>query len=482
MIASSMNRIEFLLDSTIERISFPHPMFTPTTTVLQYLRSRPDRRGTKEGCAEGDCGACTVILVETSFDGRLRYRAVDSCLLFLPMIHGKQLLTVESLGRSDHLHPVQEAMVRHHASQCGFCTPGFVMAMYALCRNHSRADRAVIDDALTGNLCRCTGYRPIVDAATDVCSQSVRDEWSQSEKTTAAKLRRIARTGVAIDTGPQTYYRPSTLREALTFKRRKPEALIVTGATDVALRVTKRYERLRSILDLSACRELQKYTVRKKSITIGSGVPLNDVREIVRDAFPALAAMLDVFGSPQIRNLATLGGNLGTASPIGDMLPLLIAYRAAIELRSQRRPRRVAIDDFITGYRKTVRHPDEIITAVHMTVPPARVIVKSYKVSKRRDLDISTVSAGMRLERDAQDRVKDIVLAYGGMAAMTRRAKRCEAFLLGKKWSREIVEAAMPILDLDFEPISDARSGAEFRSAAARNLLLKFWWETHARS
>ncbi len=477
-----MNRIEFLLDSTVERISFPHPVYTPTTTVLQYLRSRPDRRGTKEGCAEGDCGACTVVVAEPTSDGRLNYRAVDSCLLFLPMLHGKQLLTVESLGRSDRLHPVQDAMVRHHASQCGFCTPGFVMAMYALCRNHSRADRVVIDDALTGNLCRCTGYRPIVDAAANVCSRPIRDEWSRSEKTTAAKLRRMARAAVTIDTGPQIYYRPPILREALTFKHRNPEALIVTGATDVALRVTKRYERLRSILDLSACRELQKHSLRKKSITIGSGVPLNDVRDIVRDSFPALAAMLDVFGSAQIRNLATLGGNLGTASPIGDMLPLLIAYRAVIELRNPRRQRRVAIDDFITGYRKTVRHPNEIITAIHMTVPPRRVVVKSYKVSKRRDLDISTVSAGMRLERDAQGRVKDIVLAYGGMAAMTRRAKRCEAFLLGKKWSREIVETAMPILDVDFEPISDARSGAEFRSAAARNLLLKFWWESRARS
>lgn len=475
-----MNHIEFLLDSALERISFPHPMYSPTTTVLQYLRSRPDRRGTKEGCAEGDCGACTVVLAEPSSGGRLNYRAVDSCLLFLPMLHGKQLLTVESLGRSDRLHPVQDAMVRHHGSQCGFCTPGFVMAMYALFRHHRRPDRDVIGDALTGNLCRCTGYRPIVDAALDVCSHSVDDPLSKNEKNTAAILRRITRTGVSIDSGSHKYCRPSKLGDALIYQRRHPDALVVSGATDVALRVTKRHERLAHILDLSACRELQKSSIRKNAIAIGAGLPLNDVREIVRRAFPALARMLDVFGSSQIRNLATLGGNLGTASPIGDMLPLLMAYRATIELRSSRRQRRVTMDDFITGYRRTVRRPDEIIVSVHMTVPPKNVIVKSYKVSKRRDLDISTVSAAMRLRRDARGRITDVVLAYGGMAATIRRATRCEQFLLGKNWTRETVEAAMPLLDLEFRPISDARSGAEFRTTAARNLLLKFWVESHA--
>jgi xanthine dehydrogenase iron-sulfur cluster and FAD-binding subunit A len=265
------------------------------------------------------------------------------------------------------------------------------------------------------------------------------------------------------------------LQEALAFKREHPDAVVVCGATDVALRVTKSHELLPIVLDLSLVDELRRIEDNGTSLRIGAGVVLSDVqREVARD-FPALAGMLEVFGSLQIRNLATLGGNLGSASPIGDTLSALIPHRARVVLQNTIRTRDVPLDEFVVGYRKTIREPDELITAVVLPKPERGALIRWYKISKRRDLDISTVSAGFRLERDGEGRVHDVVLAYGGMAEKVQRASRAERFLLGRHWSRELVEQALEVIDGDFTPISDARGSAEFRRIAARNLLLKFW-------
>jgi len=470
--------ISFVLDGRVETVDFHSSRFLPTTTVLQYLRSHPRHKGVKEGCAEGDCGACTVVLGQIDVDGRLQFRAVDSCLVFLPMIHGKQLVTVENLKDPDGtLHAVQEAMVETDGSQCGYCTPGFIMSLFALYREQGTVDRPAIDDALTGNLCRCTGYRPIVEAAANSCFSNRTDHIFVSEAATSKLLRSISSKTIQIQTSTQSYYLPETLKEALDYRKSNPTATVITGGTDVALRVTKQHEMLQSILDLSHVEELR--IVRKgKELEIGASTSLTDVLAVAKDRLPALHAMLSVFGSRQIRSCATLGGNLGSASPIGDTIPVLMAYGARVVLQSSKGSREVPVREFITGYRKTVCKDDELITRVVFPAVSEKTIVKAYKVSKRKDLDISTLNGGFRLQLDAERRVKEIVLAFGGMASMVQRASKTEASLQEKEWKRENIEKAMLLLENEFSPLSDVRGGEKFRRVAARNLLLKFWTET----
>ncbi len=472
--------ISFLLDDELVAIEFNAASgVSPTTTVLNYLRSLPTHKGVKEGCAEGDCGACTVVIVELDADGTLRYKAVDSCLIFLPMLHGKQLITVENLrDRTGGLHPVQSAMVEAHGSQCGFCTPGIVMSLFALYKTGNKPSREEIDDALTGNLCRCTGYRPIVEAAARACVVGTRDHFTVGEKETVGLLRSIDSESLFLDSGEQRYWRPVHLSEAITLKHQHPDAFVLCGATDVALRVTKNHEVLSEIIDVSGVPELRVIRNAAHEVFIGAGVPLSDVMLAVGRDLPALAGMLGVVGSRQIRNLATLGGNLGTGSPIGDSLPLLMAYGARVVLESVGGRREVTLDRFLKGYRITERHADELITGIIIPITPPDVHVKFYKVSRRKDLDISTVSGGFRVELSRENSVDAITLAYGGMADCVKRAQRAETFLRGKPWIRETVEKVMPLVDEGFTPISDVRGSAEFHRVAAKNLLMKFWLET----
>jgi len=472
--------ISFILDGTLRNIDFTSARhLSPTATVLNYLRSLPDHKGVKEGCAEGDCGACTVVLAELHNGNSLRYKAIDSCLMFLPMLHGKQLITVENLRDSPGtLHPVQQAMVDSNGSQCGFCTPGIVMAMFSLYKNVDHPSRDQIDDALTGNLCRCTGYRPIVEAAASACVHECSDHFTKHEAEIIHLLKSIDRGSIDIRTEIQHYRKPATLSEAVSVLHHAPNTLVICGATDIALRVTKRHDLLPDILDLSDVEELKESSDTESSLVVGAGLPLEEVHETIQRDFPALDLMLNVFGSKQIRNVATLGGNLGTASPIGDMIPVLIAYRARVVLESIDGRREIPLDQFITGYRKTVRRPDELITKIILPKLMNGALVKSYKISKRKDLDISTVSGGFRLELNNKNEVKETVLAYGGMAESVKRARQAEDFLVGKQWTRENVGQAMHLVSENFTPIADARAGAHLRSLAAENLLMKFWSET----
>ncbi len=472
--------ISFILDGKLKVINVTDDTaISPTTTVLNYLRSLPAHKGVKEGCAEGDCGACTIVLGERSDGSAPRYKSVDSCLVFLPMLHGKEVITVENLkSNGDNLHPVQQAMVETDGSQCGYCTPGFIMSLFSLYKNINAPSRDDIDDALTGNLCRCTGYRPIVEAAAQACVHHGKDQFSKDEQSIATTLMKIPRESLHLKTLLQQYYRPISLGEAITLKHRHPDAIIISGATDVALRVTKKHELLNQIIDLTGVEELQHIAESDSAITVGAGVTLSDLMLKTKNDFPALYHMLKVFGSQQIRNLATLGGNLGTASPIGDTLPVLMAYEARVILEGLNGKREIPIDSYFTGYRTTLRKPDEIIISVIIPKPPPGVIVTSYKISKRKDLDISTVSAGFRLALDEKGKVASIILSYGGMAERIKRAVTTEKYLIGKPWHRQTVEDAMSYIDQDFTPIADARAGIEMRKIAARNILLKFWSET----
>ncbi|PLX03108.1 MAG: xanthine dehydrogenase small subunit [Marinilabiliales bacterium] len=475
-----MSEIQFILDDKQITVDFSEKLYSPTTTLLKYLRSLKDHKGVKEGCGEGDCGACTVVVAE-EINGKLMYKAIDSCLVFLPWVHGKQVITVEGLGTSANLHPVQKAMVDMDGSQCGFCTPGFVMSIFAIYKSYKKPNEDVIRDALAGNLCRCTGYRPIIDAAKEACKLRKPDQFSESEKKVVRILKGIKKQGsVKLLLETHKYWMPETAEEAISIRRKNKKALLVSGATDVALRVTKKHENIPEIIDLSFIDSIKEIVTKDGYIHIGAGLSLEMLRQEIRNDLPALSDMLDVFGSKQIRSKASLGGNIGSASPIGDTLPVLMAYDAIINLQGVKGIRSVRLREFIKGYRTIDMKSDEIIAFVSVPVPDKKVIYKSYKISKRTDLDISTVSAcfSLKLKKNI---VEEFSAFYGGMAAQTSNAAKASKYLLNKEWNLENIEHAAKLIDQDFSPISDARSGAEARKIMARNLLLKFFNNVHEK-
>lgn len=475
-----MNKLQFVFNNIITEIDFRKSEYSPTTTVLKYLRSLHGSRGVKEGCGEGDCGACTVVLGEKN-ENRIIYKAVDSCLVFLPMIHGKQLITVEDLkDKNGQLHPVQQAIVHHYGSQCGYCTPGFVMSMFAEYKNSSGFIREDMIKSLSGNLCRCTGYKPIIEAAEYAFDIRQDDHFCDNEKEVIRLLDKIDTSqSLQIVTEKQLYIKPGTLTDALNFRDSHREAILISGSTDIALRVTKKNELLREIIDISGIPELNFIKEENGSIYIGATTILENVLAHTRSQLPALSNMLSWFGSKQIRNIASLGGNVGSASPIGDSLPVLIAYRANIILQNCSKERKIPIGEFITDYRKTDIQADEIIYAIEIPLPDRRVKIRSYKLSKRRELDISTVSACFRLElNEGSNNISEVILAYGGMAATPARAKNAEDYLKAKKWDQASIDQAMKMIRDEFTPLTDARSGHEFRTIAAANLLQKFFNDT----
>jgi xanthine dehydrogenase small subunit len=475
------NKISFVLGDEPIEIDFSKSELKPTTTVLNFLRSYPNFKGVKEGCGEGDCGACTIVLAELNENNKLQYYAVDSCLVFLPMLHGKQVLTVEHLaqknGKEIILHPVQQAIVENDATQCGYCTPGFAMSMFALYKNKYNPTKEIVIDSLAGNLCRCTGYKPLINAAIDACSNKTSDQFKLAENKTILQLQKIleVQLPIIIEKNQQFYSKVFSLSDALKFKKLYSEAIFIGGATDTALRVTKKHEIIPSIIDISSIQSMKFYREEENSFVIGSGISLEDLKSKTENSLPAFHHILKVFGSKQIRNLATLGGNLGSASPIGDTLPLLIAHESMIILKSLQTTRRIPINSFIKSYRKTAIQNSEIITEISIPIPEKESIIKSYKVSKRKDLDISTVSACFNLKLSKNNTVEKIILAFGGMAATPVKANSAEAFLIGKKWELENIKSAMELISKEFEPISDARASKEFRIISSKNLLLKFF-------
>ena len=461
--------IRFVLDGEVRTLTD----VDPNMTVLIYLREVLGRTGTKEGCAEGDCGACTVVLAELA-DGGIRYRAVNSCIQFLPTLDGKQLITVESLKQADgSLHPVQRAMVDCHASQCGFCTPGFVMSLFALFKSEDNPSRRQIDDALAGNLCRCTGYRPIVDAAVQMYRHP--EAPPNGEPEAIERLRAVQRHGGL--RLARRYFAPADIGELAALTRQHPDACLLAGGTDVGLWVTKELRRLDQIIYLGNVAELQRIEVAGGQIEIGAAVTLTDAEEVLAAHYPDLGELFRRFASPPIRNVATLGGNVANASPIGDSMPALIVLGATLVLRRGDATREMALDRFYKGTRKTALRPGEFVERIRVPVATPARRFRTYKVSKRLDQDISAVCGAYCLALQ-DDRVDDIRVCYGGMADTPKPASHCQQALVGKPWTEETVTAALPALDRDYAPITDMRASAKYRRLVARNLLRRFFLET----
>ena len=474
--------VRFVLDGEVVSASG----LPATTTVLEYLRNTAGRTGTKEGCAEGDCGACTVVLGELApGTDSIRYRAVNSCIRFLPTIDGKELVTVESLReRNGALHPVQQAMVDNHASQCGFCTPGFVMSLFALYLNRSTTDRDEVVDTLSGNLCRCTGYRPIIDAGLKMFDYAEPVRWNRQEaqaEERLARLRSIQRTG-ANDKPLQfsAFRAPRTLGELAAALEATPYSLILAGGTDVGLWVTKLLRDLPPIVYIGEIAELKQIRLNESEIWIGAGVSLTDAWPILLEAFPELAEQAKRFASPPICNSATLCGNIANGSPIGDSLPALIALGASVDLRKGAKSRRVPLDQFFLGYQKKDLAMGEFVVGVHVPQRKPGSWLASYKLSKRIEQDISAVCATFSVTVEA-GRVSEARLAFGGMAAVPARALKAEAALVGQTWSNEALSEAIAALSTDFRPLTDMRASSSYRLRAAGNLLRRFYIECSAK-
>jgi xanthine dehydrogenase small subunit len=484
----------------------------PNVTLLQHVRAQ-GLTATKEGCAEGDCGACTVAVLEPGADGRPRYRAVNSCLLLLPALAGLEVLTAEGVaspapapapgeatgesdpgqpaGRAVALHPVQAALAAAGGSQCGYCTPGFVMSLFADHYPQRGQSRPPLADVLAGNLCRCTGYRPIRTAAEQlrrVQSEGEGDEGAAgrdpfarrlmdgTERDAAAPRRRP----LVVHAHGRRFLRPDRLADALAALTADPEARPIAGGTDLALEVTKAFRPLPSLVSLDGIGALRTVRPAAGGWEIGAAATLTEVGEATAESVPLLHTLLPLFGSLQIRNRATVGGNLCTASPIGDLAPVLLALDAVAVLEGPSGRREVPLDSFFTAYRQTARRRDELLVAVQIPPPPdvRRRLSRVYKVAKRSRVDISTVAAAYCLDLDDAGRVHRARLAYGGVAPTPARAPLAEATLVGRPWDREALQDARAALDAAFSPLSDLRGGAAYRRSLVRNLLTRFFEET----
>lgn len=479
--------IRFVLDGELVEIRNPEP----TRTVLQYLREDLGKIGTKEGCAEGDCGACTVAIAEVDRSGkRLQVRAINSCIQFLPTLDGKEIITVENLRRSDgSLHPVQQAMVDYHGSQCGFCTPGFIMSLFALYKNNPEPSRREIDDTLAGNLCRCTGYRPIIEAAQKMYGyRTVKNTWLEEpyaakcgtqEKRKIALIKTVARPAMlAIDNGRRKFFSPRNVQEFARLFESHPDAVILAGGTDVGLWVTKQHQELSTVIYTGNVEELSELKVTKTHIEIGAAVSLSDAMLPIIEHYPEFEELFLRFGSPPIRNAGTLGGNIANGSPIGDTMPALMVIETMLVLRRGGQTREMPLNDFYLGYQKTALESGEFLQRILVPLRLENMQVQSYKVSKRFDQDISAVCGAYSMRCNGAG-VEEIRIAYGGLAAVPKRAVHCEATLQGREWNEEAVQAGIEALSKDFNPISDMRSSAEYRRTVCGNLLKRFYLDSN---
>ncbi|MBU1357226.1 MAG: xanthine dehydrogenase small subunit [Gammaproteobacteria bacterium] len=476
----------------------------PTRSVLDWLREDARCTGTKEGCNEGDCGACTVVIGELAESGEhgavggLRLSTANACIQFLPTLHGKALFTVEDLkaqcgngtDMAQHakhpvrqLHPVQQAMVDCHGSQCGFCTPGFVMSLWSTYEHHqatgTRPTRQQLADDLSGNLCRCTGYRPILDAGQRMFDlPGVRLD----TQPVVEALQNLQRTGTFAYSAPlgqrtDHFHAPTTLAELAALREAKPAAQLLAGSTDIGLWVNKQFRDLGDILYVGDVAELKVIEERDDALWIGAAASLESAYAALAERVPALTDVWLRFASPPIRNAGTMGGNVANGSPIGDSPPVLMALDAEIELRRGARVRRMPLTDFYVDYMKNKLELGEFVQGLRVPLAALQRQVRAYKISKRFDCDISALCGGFAIALDG-DRVAELRLAFGGMAAIVKRAAGAEAALVGKPWTQANVDIAKLALAEDFKPLSDMRASADYRLKVAQNLLQRLWLET----
>jgi xanthine dehydrogenase small subunit len=474
--AMTRSTIRFLLNK--EPVEYG--AFGASETLLDYLRLKRALRGTKEGCAEGDCGACTV-LVGRLRHGVLVYETVNACIRFMGTLDGCHVVTIEALAPADgQLHPVQQAMVDHHGSQCGFCTPGIVMSLYGLWLQNPDPSIPQIEKALQGNLCRCTGYQAIVQAA-KAASLAVRDgDWLVNERGQIAQMLADFDTGgrVDIDHQGEKFVMPADVDDFAEYYAANPGATIVAGATDVGLWVTKQMRDVSPLVYVGALHELQRIHETGTYLSLGAGVTYTQAFPCLARHFPAMIELWDRIGGEQIRNMGTIGGNIANGSPIGDAPPAMITLGATVILRRGSARRRLPLEAYFLSYGQQDRAPGEFVEAVELPLLAHDAKFAVYKVTKRFDEDITTVCGAFKLSLGDTGMVASACITLGGMAATPRRARDTEAALIGKAWSDETVEAACLVMTKDFSPLSDLRATAGYRMLVAQNLLRRFHLET----
>ena len=461
------SNIEFVYQDRIFEIKNPDP----NEILLNYIRTKLKKIGSKNGCSEGGCGACTVVLGEIK-NNEINYKAINSCITFLPTLQGKQLILVEDLiSKNGSLHPVQQAMVNYHGSQCGICTPGFVMSLFAMFKKKSKFKDDEIRDSISGNLCRCTGYQPIIKAAKSLKNKNKIDHFTKNKKNIINLLKKINNRSIVIYNKGKKYFAPQYVQELKKILEKNIDANFLSGGTDLSLIVTKERKDISSIIYMNSISELNYIKNNNKYIEVGASTPLIELESYIKKYYPDFTKILKRYGSPQIRNVATVAGNIATASPIGDCLPLLLSLNAQVVLQDLKKNKILFLDDFFISYRKTKLKKGQFIHSIRIPIFKGNIL-KSYKVSKRFDDDISSVCAAFNIEI-VKNKFQSVRIAYGGMAAIPKRAVHCEKILSNSLVTDEIIYKAKKALERDFKPISDMRASGSYRMNIAKNLLEK---------
>ena len=462
--------IQFLFNNKIFKIKNPDP----NKTILNYIRNDLKMTGTKEGCAEGGCGACTIVLGELN-KNKIVYKAINACISFLPILNGKQLILIEDLSNGKSLHPVQEAMIKFHGSQCGFCTPGFTMSLFSMHKNNKLINNEIVEEALSGNLCRCTGYRPIIDAAKSLNNKNDIDQFKKYKIKTIKLLKNIKSTDIEINNKGKKFFAPKTISNLKKILNKYPDAKILSGGTDLSLEVTKFRKEIKTIISLNSIEKLNFIKKNRNLLEIGATTSLFEFQNVIKNYFLDFHDILKRYGSLQIRNVGTVAGNIATASPIGDTLPLLLTLDAKVVVQGKNQKKIFSLSEFFISYRKTKLKKGEFIYSIKIPINKDNIF-KAYKISKRFDDDISSVCGSFSF-LIKKNKITKAAIAYGGMSAIPKRASTIEKKLINSEFTENSFNNVIDLINKDFSPLDDMRASSEYRLAVAKNLLLKAFYE-----